>query len=70
MYVYSKDKKINQVLNQIGLHDSRVIQNLGQVQGFSQNNNTSLTSGVFSSPQGVQAQASYHDAAQLTEEEL
>lgn len=52
LYIYSKSKKVNQVLNQMVVSDSRIVQNLGQVQGFShQTNNSNLTSGVFSTPQ-------------------
>ena len=69
-YVYSKDKRVNHVLNKVGASDSRVVQNLSQVQGFSQVGGTNLTTGVFSSPQTTPGQLSFQEIQQLTEEEL
>lgn len=61
---------MNATLNKVGASDSRVVQNLGQVSGFSQVNNSNLTSGVFSSPQTGPNQALFSEIQQLTEEEL
>ena len=68
-YIYSKSKRVNQVLNQVGASESRVVQNHNQAQGFGQNNQANLTSGVFSSPQ-TGPNPNFFDIQQLSEEEL
>ena len=69
-YIYSKSKKVNQLLNQVGATDSRIISNHNQAQGFGQGNGTNLTTGVFSSPQTGGQPNIFQDIQQLTEEEL
>ena len=64
MYQYSKDKKINMVLNNVGQIGSEDHNMIREVTGFNSSNVNN--NGCFSIPQG----SAGIEASQLTEEEL